>query len=191
VRLLGEALRPAATTPAWSEVLRPGRAAFAGLRRIEAPTQQDEALAIALVLREAIETPARTAALVTPDRVLARRVSAELLRWGLAVDDSGGVPLLRTPPGAFMRATSALALDAAAPVELLAALKHPFACAGLPRGRFLASRAASRAQGAARPAAGARHRRPACRRRGGGVGRAAVLRRPAGAGDRAPRRGAG
>jgi ATP-dependent helicase/nuclease subunit B len=137
VRLLGEALRPAATASAWSVVARPGSAAFAGLRRIDAPTQAEEALAIALVMRETLETPARTAALITPDRGLARRVSAELRRWELTVDDSGGVPLLRTPPGAFLRLTAAMALDAGAPVAWLAALKHPFACAGMARGRFL------------------------------------------------------
>lgn len=138
VALLREALRPAATTPAWAAIERPGAAAFEGLRRIEAPTQQEEALAIALVLREAVETPGRTAALVTPDRVLARRVAAELARWGLGVDDSGGADLLLTPPGAFLRATAALGADPGAPVELLTALKHPFACAGLQRGTLLA-----------------------------------------------------
>ncbi len=137
VRLLGEALRPASTTPAWSHLAQPGRDAFAGLTRIEAPTQQDEALLIALVMRETVETPARTAALVTPDRQLARRVSVELARWGLVVDDSGGAPLLRTSPGAFLRATAAFACDPGAPVELLAALKHPLACGGMARGAFL------------------------------------------------------
>ena len=137
VALLREALRPAATTPAWAAMERPGPEAFEGLRRIEAPTQLEEALAIALVLREAVETPGRTAALVTPDRALARRVAAELARWGLGVDDSGGTDLLLTPPGAFLRATAALGADPGAPVELLSALKHPFACAGLPRGVLL------------------------------------------------------
>ncbi len=137
VRLLSEALRPASTTPAWSHLPQPARDAFAGLTRIEAPTQQDEALLIALVMRETVETPARTAALVTPDRQLARRVSVELARWGLVVDDSGGAPLLRTPPGAFLRATAAFACDPGAPVELLAALKHPLACGGMTRGAFL------------------------------------------------------
>ena len=139
VRLLGEALRPAVTTPAWSHLAKPDRDAFAGLARIEAPTQQDEALLIALAMREAAEIPARTAALVTPDRQLARRVSVELARWGLVVDDSGGVPLLRTPPGAFLRATAAFAIDPGAPVDLLAALKHPFACGGVTRPEFLAA----------------------------------------------------
>ncbi|MBM3525904.1 MAG: double-strand break repair protein AddB, partial [Alphaproteobacteria bacterium] len=136
-RLLGEALRPAKTTPGWSRLPPPARAAFDGLARIEAPTQQEEALAIALVLREAVETPARTAALVTPDRQLARRVAAQLARWDLAVDDSGGTPLLRTAQGAFLRACAAWAADPSDPVVMLSALKHPLASAGMSRGAFL------------------------------------------------------
>lgn len=136
-RMLGEALRPAKTTPAWSRLPLSPVAAFAGLARIEAPAQQDEALAIALVLREAIETPARTAALITPDRQLARRVTTQLARWGLTVDDSGGTPLLRTTPGSFLRACAAWAADPAAPIALLSALKHPLASGGAARATFL------------------------------------------------------
>ena len=73
-------------------------AAAEGLTWIEAPDQKREALAIALLLREAAETGTR-AALVTPDRTLARRVAAELDRWGLIPDDSAGRPLALTPPG--------------------------------------------------------------------------------------------
>ena len=39
------------------------------------------------------------AALVTPDRGLARRVTAELDRWAIIPDDSAGRPLSLTPPG--------------------------------------------------------------------------------------------
>ena len=60
---------------------------------IEAANPEEEALAIAVTLREALETPGKTAALVTPDRALARRVVAALERWHVAVDDSGGDPL--------------------------------------------------------------------------------------------------
>src|SRR4029077_16451333 len=77
-----------------------------------------------------------TAALVTPDRELARRVAAELRRWGIAIDDSGGLPLNRTPPGAFLRLVLDLADSALAPVPLLAALKHPLAAGGLAPAAF-------------------------------------------------------
>ncbi len=83
-----------------------------------------EAQGVALLMREAIETPGRTAALVTPDRALAERVAAALARWGIAVDDSAGQPLARTPPGVLLLllAEFAAAFD---PVTLIALLGHP------------------------------------------------------------------
>src|SRR6266853_4565 len=90
----------------------------------------------ALLLRRTLETPGMTAALVTPDRELARRVAAELRRWDIDIDDSAGVPLARTPPGVFLRLVLDLADHALAPVPLLAALKHPLAAGGLAPAAF-------------------------------------------------------
>ena len=71
--------------------------ALAGVAVLEAPGAEDEAEAIALILREAVETPGRTAALVSPDRVLARRVAVRLEAWGMRVEDSAGQPFGKTP----------------------------------------------------------------------------------------------
>ena len=87
---------------------------------IEAANTGEEALAIAVALREAVETPGKTAALVTPDRALARRVLAALERWKVAVDDSGGDALSDTPAGTFARLAVEAALGGCAPVRLLA-----------------------------------------------------------------------
>jgi ATP-dependent helicase/nuclease subunit B len=88
-----------------------------------------EAQGIALMMRHALETPGRTAALVTPDRALAARVASALARWGIAVDDSAGQPLGRTPPGALLLALAefAAAFD---PVRLVGLLGHPLVRAG-------------------------------------------------------------
>ncbi|WP_164176894.1 hypothetical protein, partial [Streptococcus pneumoniae] len=80
---------------------------------------------VALVLREVAENPEATAALVTPDRALARRVLAELSRWNVVVDDSGGRPLAGTPVAAVARLVAALAFDDPAPATLLALIGHP------------------------------------------------------------------
>lgn len=134
--LLSEALRPAATTDRWrARLTDPAVAAvigsaLAGLSVIEAATAEEEALAIAVVLREALEIPGRTAALATPDRALARRVAAALARWGVAAADSGGVPLAEAPAGVFARLAAETALGGVAPVPLLALLKHPLARLG-------------------------------------------------------------
>jgi ATP-dependent helicase/nuclease subunit B len=132
--LLSETLRPAPTTDAWQALIKTGGGEIAGGLRdialIQAADPAQEALAIALALREALETPGRTAALVTPDRNLARRVAAEMARWGIAIDDSAGRPLAHTSAGSFLCLLAEAAEARFAPVPLLALLKHPFARRG-------------------------------------------------------------
>ena len=126
--LVALALRPAPVTDQWrteGAALAGGLAdACAGLDWIEAPDARAEALAIALVLRRAAAHGER-AALVTPDRTLARRVTAELDRWGLIPDDSAGRPLALTPPGVLLRLLGGLSGTPLTPATLLALLKHP------------------------------------------------------------------
>jgi ATP-dependent helicase/nuclease subunit B len=133
-RLVAEALRPAETTTAWHQAGIGGdlgAESVAGVAWLEAPSASTEAGAIALALREALEEEGKTAALVTPDRNLARRVSAALARWGIAVDDSAGRPISNTPAGIFLRLVAEAALSGYAPVAMLALLKHPLAGLGL------------------------------------------------------------
>lgn len=136
--LLSAALLPPAETHRWRE-LTGGIAdtAFTGLRHVSVPGLHDEALAIALMMRETLEQPGRTAALITPDRALARRVAAELARFGIAIDDSAGQPLAQTPPAVFLRLLAEAAAQDFAPLPLLALLKHPFCHLGLPRRELL------------------------------------------------------
>lgn len=130
--LLREALRPASTTDRWQDLSGITSEALSGLSLVEAENSGQEALGIALLLRQAMEQPGRTAALVTPDRALGRRVAAELARFGVTVDDSGGTPLRLTPPGRFLGLLAAALADGFGPVTLLALLKHPLAGMGVP-----------------------------------------------------------
>lgn len=136
--LLTAALLPPAESHRWRE-LRGGIAtdALSGLRRIEAPGPREEALSIALAMRETLETPGRTAALITPDRMLARRVSLELARYGIEVNDSAGLPLIQTAPAVFLRLLAAAVAEDFAAVPLLALLKHPFCRLGMARTELL------------------------------------------------------
>lgn len=129
-QLLSEATRPAETTEQWRDLPPLPAETLAGLRRVDCADSQAEAGVIALAMRRVLETPAATAALITQDRDLARRVAAELMRWGIAVDDSAGQPLKATPAGTLLRLAAELVGERAAPVPLLAALKHPLATAG-------------------------------------------------------------
>jgi ATP-dependent helicase/nuclease subunit B len=123
-RAIANALAPAYFTSKWQELAPAGRR-LTGVRALELADPAEEAQAIAVALREAIETPGRTAALVTPDRNLARRVSAHLRRWNIEADDSAGRPLSQTPPGTLLIALASAAAERFAPVPLLSLLKHP------------------------------------------------------------------
>ncbi|HEY4344876.1 MAG TPA: double-strand break repair protein AddB [Parvibaculum sp.] len=133
-RLFSEALRPAETTEHWRarlDMLRPeADAALENLFVMETETVRAESEAIAMMMREVLEAPGKTAALVTPDRALARRVAMDLRRWNIEVNDSGGEPLAQTPPVAFLRLVAEMVAQNFAPVALLACLKHPLAALG-------------------------------------------------------------
>ncbi len=138
IRLLAEALRPAGTCEAWRELTPLPPETLDGVGRLDAPGPREEAGAIALMLRQELETEGRTAALVTPDRALARRVAGELERWGIHIDDSAGRPLGSTEPGAFLRLAAEMVAEGFAPHATLACLKHPIAAGGMDASAFRA-----------------------------------------------------
>ena len=141
-RVINEALRPAAATADWLDVIDrlreegvkdgvdPFVEGLKGLSTVTGAGEEETAEVCALLLRETLETPGKTCALITPDLGLARRVSAKLARWGVAADSSAGVPLTLKPAGALAVAMAELALDPASPVARLQVLKSPLARLG-------------------------------------------------------------
>lgn len=153
-RAIGNAMAPAAFTGKW-RALPPVERRLSGVRAITLAGPAEEAQAIAIAMREAIETAGRTAALVTPDRGLARRVAAHLARWGIKVDDSAGVPVALTPPGTLLIGIAETLAERFAPVPLLALLKHPLVRSGEGRTAWLEGvRLLDRALRGPRPAPG-------------------------------------
>lgn len=131
-----EAMRPAATTERWHRFTAAAdkkemAAALTGMCAVEGATAEEEAEAVALMLREAAETPGRTARLVTPDRALARRVAARLEVWGIAVEDAAGLPFGQTLPGVLLDLVASTAEKDFEPVALMTLLKHPLCRAGM------------------------------------------------------------
>ena len=118
--------------------LPPERRRLAGVRLIEAANPQEEAQAIALLIREALEEAGKRIALVTPDRALATRVVQHLRRWGVEADDSAGRPLPQTTAGRLLLLLAQVAAEEAAPVPLMALAQHPLVRAGNNRGAWLA-----------------------------------------------------
>jgi ATP-dependent helicase/nuclease subunit B len=134
--IVSQAMRPADTSETWAGFLKE----FGTERRsqalwdigvITARNEADEALSVAVALREALER-GENAALVSPDRMLTRRVASELARWQIQVDDSAGRPLDQTPPAILAAIAAKLAFNGCEPVDLLSLLKHPLARLGLP-----------------------------------------------------------
>lgn len=143
-KAISEIFRPAESTERWAlaaaeETAQAASAAkkpsalFSHISLIEAPTPREEALALAIALREAAEDSDKTAALITADRMLARRVSAELKRFGLTVNDSGGAPLSETEPAACLRLLVDCVFSPGKPQVLLSLLKHPLVRLGFAR----------------------------------------------------------
>ncbi len=136
-RVVNEALRPAEATADWLRVIGDLRQEGAGAGRdpiaqgleglsvVAARTEEEAAACAAVLLRETLETPDLTAALITPDAALARRVSAKLARWGVRIDSSAGSPLSAHPAGVLIGLMAAGVADPLSPPILLAILKHP------------------------------------------------------------------
>lgn len=135
--ILSSAFLPTQATAGWGEIrgtLDTGQMgeAFRDVSLVEAANEREEALAIAIALRLALEDGEDAqAALITPDRKLGRRVAAELARFGIEADDSAGTPLLSTPQGTLLRLIVEAVLRPGDPVPLVALLKHPLARFGL------------------------------------------------------------
>ena len=153
-RAIANAMAPADFTGKWTDLPAEDRR-LSGVSTIELATPAEEAQAIALALREAIEEPGRTAALVTPDRALARRVAAHCRRWNILIDDTAGRPLSILLPGTFLLQLAEAAAQHFAPLPLLALLKHPLIRGEMERVEWLDGvRALDKALRGPRPAPG-------------------------------------
>jgi ATP-dependent helicase/nuclease subunit B len=136
-RVINEALRPAEATDEWLDVIAKLRAeaesdridpiveGLKGLSVITARAEDETATVAALLLREALEVPGMTAALVAPDQALARRVATKLARWGVTADSSAGVALSGCPCGVLAGLVAHAMVDPLDPIRMLAILKHP------------------------------------------------------------------
>ncbi len=138
--LATELMRPASTAEQWQEKLKDKKddtlKALHNLGLVEAPDRATEARAIALILRHALETPQQKAALITPDRDLAQRVKAEMLRWNIKIDDSAGEPLLNFGLASLLERLLHCVSDDFTPQSLLALLKHPLCNLGLEKPQY-------------------------------------------------------
>ena len=138
--LAREVMRPASTTDQWRQAdFTNLRNALSGISIYETANQQDEAQIIALIMRETLERPQQTCALITPDRTLAARVKTACQRWGITLDDSAGQKLSDSLLGSFLRLSLEAALSNLGPAALLALLKHPYTHGAMPRSAYISA----------------------------------------------------
>lgn len=137
-KMISEVMRPAETSDKWRALGEKGISskAWEKLKIVQTADSREEALAVSLIMREVINTPEKTASLITSDRNLARRVAIELEKWNIQIDDSAGKPLSLTPVGVFLRLIAQACKNDFKPVQLLALLKHPFSALGMSYGEM-------------------------------------------------------
>lgn len=136
--LLHRALALTSETALWAEQ-RPDAetrdTALAGVSIIAARHEDEEARAIAIAAREALANK-QTVGIITPDRILARRIAAELGRFGVVVDDAAGAPLFQSTIGRLARQILTLAVNQCAAVDLISLLRNRASLFGRGRGEI-------------------------------------------------------
>ncbi len=135
-RAISNLFLPPAPSARWASLPAEQRR-LGGVRLMESAHPGEEAQAIAILMRAALEVPEKRVALVTPDRGLASRVVAQLQRWNIAADDTAGRPLPQTAAGRVVLLLAEVLAEDAAPVPLMALLAHPLARFGERRAHWL------------------------------------------------------
>ncbi len=128
--LINIALRPPSSLEMWQHLELSLNHGFKDVEYVECADLDEETGVVALMMRQTLERKGKTAALITPDRELARRVKSQLHRWNIEIDDSAGQPLSSVPSGIFLSLTAELIIGQFKPVDLLAVCKHPIAACG-------------------------------------------------------------
>lgn len=135
-RTISNIFLPAQHSGRWRDLASAERR-LPNVRLMECDNLGEEAQLITLLVREALETPEKRVAVVTPDRVLARRVARHLARWNIIADDSAGRPLGETPPASLLLSIVECIASNFSPVALLDMLKHPLVKGDMLRGEWL------------------------------------------------------
>ncbi len=135
-RAISNLFLPPEASTAWAS-LPPHVRRLSGVRLMETAHPEEEAQAVAVLVRQALAEPEKRVAVITPDRDLAQRLVAHLERWGIAADDTAGRPLSQTPAGRMLLQLAEIAATSAAPVPLLALLGHPLVRRGDGRAAWL------------------------------------------------------
>lgn len=136
-RIISVAMASAPQTAHWRDFCNTSHELFqiglGGISYVEAPDERLESLTLALFMREVLDTPGKTALLITPDRNIARRVAQDLQRYDIAIDDSGGIVFALTPIGALSTLICDILLEGLTELNISALLSHELCTLGVTR----------------------------------------------------------
>jgi len=123
-RAISALFLPPQASRSWA-ALKPDQRRLTGVRVLTSATIEEEAQAIALLVRGALEQPEQRIAVITANRGLARRTAQHLTRWNIIADDSAGRPLALTPAGRLLGLLAEIAVHGPDPGNLVAGFGHP------------------------------------------------------------------
>lgn len=127
VAVLRQALAHAEATAGWatarSELAPVLAPALDGVGILAARSADQEARAIALAARDALERN-ETVGIISPDQTLSRRIAMELKRFAIEVDDAAGAPLFQSSAGRLVRAALQASQSDLSPIDLMALLHN-------------------------------------------------------------------
>jgi ATP-dependent helicase/nuclease subunit B len=128
--IMSDVMLPANHTNKWghSSILDQAviQSSLSNITRYDCANSQHEADLIAVIMREALEEPNKTAALITPDRTLARRVAKSCEKWGITLDDSAGQNLTENTLGKFLLSIPNAFVNNLKPYAFFSLLKNTY-----------------------------------------------------------------
>lgn len=129
-KIISDMMLPAEWTSEWGQnpdiSAKQLRGDLQDIKRYDCENIQQEAALISVLLRETLEENGKTAALITPDRNLARRVAKACEKWDIVLDDSAGQKLSETSLGIYLLSIIEALNDGLKPYSLLSVLKNTY-----------------------------------------------------------------
>ena len=126
--LASEVMRPSETSDAWASIMPKSKAqvreAMRGVDLLHCRDTVEEAQTIAAFIRGQLEETTGSIGVITPDRKLARRITAQLRRWNIYPADTAGEPLIGFGAARYLALLLDIAEEPKSSMALAALLHH-------------------------------------------------------------------
>lgn len=123
-KLLQTVMWPGAVTDQWKDVEIPLEG-IKNIQRLDCDQVLHEAMTVAVLVLEGLQKKRQSIAVVTADRQLVRHIQTMLSSFGVAVNDSAGMPVQQSKAYQFICHIAAVVDEEFSPISVLSLLKHP------------------------------------------------------------------